>query len=179
MYHFIRYSLHGRDSTATCRPLWYPVLQRTRAQWWGREDYQLWTGLSSSLPQSSVKKHLLGLSPVCTTVEPVIDWLIDWLTDWLNTSISHKSIISNAHGAWLMFWPVLRRCHILRWDWPVLPLAHHVPFSLFRTLVHAGFCMFLQSCDLRTQTAGSWKCVVDVLNAYTHWTSVYRLIQRT
>jgi hypothetical protein len=24
-----------------------------------------------------------------------------------------------------MFWPVLRRCHILRWDWSVLPLAHH------------------------------------------------------
>jgi hypothetical protein len=30
-----------------------------------------------------------------------------------------------------------------------------IPFSLLRTLVHAGFCMFPQSCDLRTETAGS------------------------
>jgi hypothetical protein len=28
----------------------------------------------------------------------------------------HISILSNARGAWPMFWPVLRRCHILRWD---------------------------------------------------------------
>jgi hypothetical protein len=42
--------------------------------------------------------------------------------------------------------------------------------------VHAGFCMFPQSCDLRTENAGSLKCVLDVTNAYTHWTSVYRLI---
>jgi hypothetical protein len=27
-----------------------------------------------------------------------------------------------------------------------------IPFSLLRTLVHAGFCMFPQSCDLRTET---------------------------
>jgi hypothetical protein len=38
-----------------------------------------------------------------------------------------------------MFWPVLRRCHILRWDWSVLPLAHHsiFPFENF------GSCWFL------------------------------------
>jgi hypothetical protein len=45
--------------------------------------------------------------------------------------------------------------------------------------VRGGFCMFPQSCDLRTETAGSLKCMLDVLNACTHWTSVYRLIQRT
>jgi hypothetical protein len=28
-------------------------------------------------------------------------------------SIAHISIPSKAHGAWPMFWPVLRRCHIL------------------------------------------------------------------
>jgi hypothetical protein len=27
----------------------------------------------------------------------------------LNTSIAHLSILSNAHGAWPMFWLVLRR----------------------------------------------------------------------
>jgi hypothetical protein len=42
--------------------------------------------------------------------------------------------------------------------------------------VHAGFCMFPQSCDLRTETAGSLWCVLDVLNAYTHWTSIYRVL---
>jgi hypothetical protein len=45
--------------------------------------------------------------------------------------------------------------------------------------VHAGYCMFPQSCDLRAETAESLYCVLDVLNAYTHWTSVYRLIRRT
>jgi hypothetical protein len=45
--------------------------------------------------------------------------------------------------------------------------------------VYAGYCVFPQSCDLRTETAGSLLCVLGVLNAYTHWTSVYRLIRRT
>jgi hypothetical protein len=51
----------------------------------------------------------------------------------MNTFIAHISVLSNAHGAWPMFWPVLRRCHILRWDWSVLPLAHHsiFPFENF------------------------------------------------
>jgi hypothetical protein len=31
--------------------------------------------------------------------------------------------------------------------------SFHFPF--LRTLVHAVFCMFPQSCDLRTETAGS------------------------
>jgi hypothetical protein len=55
------------------------------------------------------------------------------LIDWLNTFIAHISILSNAHGTWSMFWSVLRRCHILRWDWSVLPLAHHsmFPFENF------------------------------------------------
>jgi hypothetical protein len=61
------------------------------------------------------------------------------LIDWLNTFIAHMSILSNAHGAWPMFWPVLRRCHILRWDWSVLPLAHH---SIFH-FENFGACWFL------------------------------------
>jgi hypothetical protein len=39
-------------------------------------------------------------------------------------------------------WPVLRRCHILRWDWSVLPLAHHTHFpfwELWCTLVSVCF----------------------------------------
>jgi hypothetical protein len=31
-----------------------------------------------------------------------------WLIDWLNKFIAHMFILSNAHGAWPMFWPVLR-----------------------------------------------------------------------
>jgi hypothetical protein len=38
-----------------------------------------------------------------------------------------------------------------------------LPIFLLRTLVHAGFCMFSQSCDVRTVTAGSLQCVLDVL----------------
>jgi hypothetical protein len=75
--------------------------------------------------------------------------------DWMNTCIAHISILSNAHDAWSMFWPVLRRCHILRWDWSVLPLGASFHFPFWELLVHAGFCMFPQSCDLRTETAGS------------------------
>jgi hypothetical protein len=30
------------------------------------------------------------------------------------------------------------------------------PFENFYYLVHAGFCMFPQSCDLRTEAAGSF-----------------------
>jgi hypothetical protein len=63
------------------------------------------------------------------------------LIGWLNTCMAHISILSNAHGAWLMFWPVFRKCHTLRWEWSVLPLAHHTCFPFLRTLVHAGFCM--------------------------------------
>jgi hypothetical protein len=71
----------------------------------------------------------------------------DWLNEHLYSAHIHSS---NAHGAWPMFWPVLRRRHILRWDWSVLPLAHHFQFPFLRTLVHVGFCLFPQSCDLRT-----------------------------
>jgi hypothetical protein len=46
------------------------------------------------------------------------------------------------------------------------------PFSLLRTLVHAGDCMFPQSCDFIVYAKS-----LDVLNAFTHWTSVYCLIQ--
>jgi hypothetical protein len=33
---------------------------------------------------------------------------------YFSTFIAHISVLSNAHGALPMFWPVLRRCHILR-----------------------------------------------------------------
>jgi hypothetical protein len=115
--------------------------------------------------------------------------LIDWLIGWLNTFIANISILSNAHGAWPMFWPVLRRCRILRCDSPVsadIGASFHFPF--WRTLVHAGFWLFPQSCDtcmlvsvcfhnLVTcdRDCRIFKCVLDVLNAYTHWTSVYHL----
>jgi ABC-type Fe3+/spermidine/putrescine transport system ATPase subunit len=62
-----------------------------------------------------------------------------WLIDWCNTLTAHISILSNAHGAWPMFWPVLRRCHILRWDWSVLPLANHSIFPF----KNSGACWFL------------------------------------
>jgi hypothetical protein len=42
------------------------------------------------------------------------------------------------------------------------------PFSLLRTLVHADFCLFPQSCDFHMVTAGSLCCMLDVLNACTH-----------
>jgi hypothetical protein len=32
-----------------------------------------------------------------------------------------------------------------------MSLVHHTRFPFLRTLVHAGFCMFPKSCDLRTQ----------------------------
>jgi hypothetical protein len=51
--------------------------------------------------------------------------VINILINWLNTFIAHTSILSNAHGAWPMFWPVVRY-HILRWDCSVLPLAHRI-----------------------------------------------------
>jgi hypothetical protein len=41
-----------------------------------------------------------------------------------------------------MFWPVLRRCHILGWDWSVLPLgaSFHFPFwELWCILVSVCF----------------------------------------
>jgi hypothetical protein len=56
--------------------------------------------------------------------------------------IAHISILSKAHGAWPLFWPVLRRCHILRWDWSVLPLgpSFHFPFwELWCMLVSVCF----------------------------------------
>jgi hypothetical protein len=64
-----------------------------------------------------------------------------WWIDWLNTFIVHIPILSNAHGAWLMFWPVLWRCHIQRWDWSVLPLgaSFHFPFWELR-------CMLVSVC---------------------------------
>jgi hypothetical protein len=43
-----------------------------------------------------------------------VGFVFDWLIDWLKTFKAHKSILSNAHDAWPMSWPVLRRCHILR-----------------------------------------------------------------
>jgi hypothetical protein len=109
----------------------------------------------------------------------LIDWLIDWLINWLNTYIAQIPNLSNAHDTWLIFWPVLRRCHILWWEWSSAAIGASFPLFLLSTLVHAGFCTLPQTCDLRTETAGSLKCVLDVLNEYTHWTSVYRIIRRT
>jgi hypothetical protein len=90
-------------------------------------------------------------------------WLIEWLIRWL---YMYDAL------------PVLM-CHILRWDWSVHPLAHCTHFLFWEILMYAGVCMFPQSCDLRTETAGSLWCVLDVLNVYTHLTSVYCLMQRT
>jgi hypothetical protein len=77
------------------------------------------------LEKRRTKGVLLGDSPkpcrFCKCSE--LFWLIDWLIEPLY--IAHISILSNTHGTWPMFWPVLRRCHILRLDWSVLPLAHH------------------------------------------------------
>jgi hypothetical protein len=39
---------------------------------------------------------------------------VDVVDDDVVHFYSALSILSNAHGAWPMFWPVLRRCHILR-----------------------------------------------------------------
>jgi hypothetical protein len=81
-------------------------------------------------------------------IQRCFDWLIDWLIDWLNTFIAHISILSNAQdGAWPMFWPVLRRCHILRWDWSVLPLAYHSHFPFWEL-----WCM---------PVLGKWKLATD------------------
>jgi hypothetical protein len=43
-----------------------------------------------------------------------------WLIDWLNTFIAHIPILSNAHGD-VLACSQKPRCHILRWDWSVLP----------------------------------------------------------
>jgi hypothetical protein len=79
-----------------------------------------------------------------------------------------------------MFWPFLRRCHILRWDWSVLPLAHHsiFPFENFGAcwFLYVSTILWLTHRDCRIYSA----CLMSqVLNAYTYWTSVYHLIQRT
>jgi hypothetical protein len=51
-------------------------------------------------------------------------WLIiDW-TLLQRTYPFYQMLID----AWSMFWFVLRRWHIQRWDWSVLPLAHHSNF---------------------------------------------------
>jgi hypothetical protein len=63
------------------------------------------------------------------------------LLDWLNTCIAHIFIPSNAHGSRPLFWPVLRRCHILRWDWSVLPLGHHSHFPFW-----VLWCMLVSVC---------------------------------
>jgi hypothetical protein len=71
-----------------------------------------------------------------------VSWLIDWLIDWLmNICIVHRSILSSAHGAWPMFSHVFRRCYILRWDWSVLPLAHHSHFPFWEL-----WCMLVSVC---------------------------------
>jgi hypothetical protein len=84
---------------------------------------------------------------------------------WLNTLTAHKSILSNAHGAWPMFWPVLRRCHILRWDWSVLPLVHHsiFPFENFGAcwFLYVSTIMWLTHRDCRIFIVRAWcsECV--------------------
>jgi hypothetical protein len=87
------------------------------------------------------------------------------LIDWFNTSIAHIIILSNAHGAWLMFWPVVRRCHILRWDRSVLPLAHHsiFPFENIGAcwLLHVSTILWLTHRDCRVFIVRAWcsECV--------------------
>jgi hypothetical protein len=51
----------------------------------------------------------------------------------------------------MVLWPVFRRCHI------VVSAAFSAPylFSLLRKLMPVGCCMFSQSCDSHTESAGS------------------------
>jgi hypothetical protein len=65
-----------------------------------------------------------GYACPCAHLKTLIDWFKIFYS-------AHISILWNAHGAWLMFWPVLRRCHILRWDWSVLPLGASFHFPLW------------------------------------------------
>jgi hypothetical protein len=113
----------------------------------------------------------------------LIDWVIDWLIDWLLLCVAYttypfyRKLIELGRCSDVFSEGVTSRdetgqcCY-----W------HTIPFSLLRTLVHACWFlnMFLQSCDLRTDWLHKplW-CVLDVLNAYTLWTSVCRLIRRT
>jgi hypothetical protein len=108
-------------------------------------------------------------------------WMIKVLNGWLNTSISHISILSNAHGTWPMFWPaVLRSCHIMRWDWNARFSLSVVPLD---PLWFAVRCVF--QCkryhyffDLFTNLdANSWAplcgwlacCVTQVTHSFQFW----------
>jgi hypothetical protein len=73
---------------------------------------------------------------------------IDRLIDLLNTFIAHISILSNAHGE---CWADVLACtqKVSHPEMRLVSAANGAsfPFSLLRTLVHAGFCTFPQSCD--------------------------------
>jgi hypothetical protein len=95
-------------------------------------------------------------------------FIFDWLIDWLNTCIAHISILSNAQGAWPMFWLVLIRCHILRWDWSLLPLARHSHFAFWElSCVRFSECstiLWLSHRDCRILVVRAWcsECVHTV-----------------
>jgi hypothetical protein len=87
--------------------------------------------------------QLLGKNLSTTTIYFFVFTELMWSapSDWLYTCIAHRSILSNAHGAWLIFWSVLRRCKVTSWDetgqcchWRIIPIS---PFENF------GACWFL------------------------------------
>jgi hypothetical protein len=127
-----------------------------------------WTLLKRTFPFS----HMLMALGRCSGLfsEGVTSW--DETGQWCYWRIIPVFLFENFGACWCLYvstvllWLMHRDCKIftvrawlgvliLRWVWSVLLLTHHTCFSLLRTLVHAGVCMFPQSCDLCTETAGS------------------------
>jgi hypothetical protein len=80
---------------------------------------------------------------------------INWLIEHLHSAQIHSI---ECQGAWLMFWPVLRRCHILRWDWSVLPLTHHSRYAFLSWFLCVSTIVWLTYRDCRIFIVRAWCC---------------------
>jgi hypothetical protein len=70
-------------------------------------------------------------------------------------------------------------CVYLLWVFPFTIGKFHIWFSSSQCCLISHFMSIPMAQQLmKRKTVGPLQCVLDVLNAYTHWTSVYRLIWR-
>jgi hypothetical protein len=97
----------------------------------------------------------ISVSSTFQLINPFFNEITSFLIFYQNTFFTaHISILSKAPSAWPMFWPVLRRCRILGWDWSGaasrrLGASFHFPFWEL-------WCMLVSVCFHNLVTYAQW-----------------------
>jgi hypothetical protein len=128
--------------------VWRVVSPCIMTQWAREQDYDSgflfigsWAWVSDRTGSRSKQSIFLSVYAFGVKYRATVCWLIDWLIDWLIEHL-YSAQIHSVECSWpffLMFWSVLKTCHILKLL-SAAKLTHH---SHFPTFENFGACWFL------------------------------------